>query len=107
MQSYKISNNHNQNKSVSLSLSHTHTLSLKYNRGKLTKHKSARDDTVRDRRREERMCKLGERERERKEEGRGHDEAQAVHREVVVDPVQQKVQRQERRGVGQPFVDVE
>lgn len=53
------------------------------------------------------MCKLGERERERKEEGRGHDEAQAVHREVVVDPVQQKVQRQERRGVGQPFVDVE
>lgn len=53
------------------------------------------------------MREAGERVAEGEEEDGWHDEAEAVHRDVVVDTVQEEVQRQRVRVIRQVVVQVE
>lgn len=67
----------------------------------------AGDDAVGDACREDEVCEVGERRLEQEEQRRRHDESQSVHREVVVDAVQEEVEHERPVSIGEVVVDVE
>lgn len=70
------------------------------------KSEGPRDQSIGNGSREEGVAKLCERIRENAEQDRGHDESQAIHRKIMMDPMEEEMQHKEERSVGEESIDV-
>jgi len=65
------------------------------------------DDSIRNANREQCVGEASEREFEYREKSRRHYESEAVHRQIMMNAMRQKMEHEEKRAIRKPFVNME